>query len=171
MYLPVVCVSRAGLELASGGTEVLLVSQCNMVWRIFVQAEGSGCWSFAYSWCFYFCQVWLQCLSKIFDLWSSCCLLPLSILDPLCNIFIWVGETCPSLCFWLETKSFVIKAGQREQWSHGETWTKNCVERNSRNPLFCTISMLIKKRENQCLTPLVPDTWEAETVVIASLGK
>jgi hypothetical protein len=25
---------------------------------------------------FFFCQVWLQNLSKIFDLWSSCCLLP-----------------------------------------------------------------------------------------------
>jgi hypothetical protein len=24
---------------------------------------------------FIFCQGWLQCLSKIFDLWSSCCLL------------------------------------------------------------------------------------------------
>jgi hypothetical protein len=24
---------------------------------------------------FFSCQAWLQCLSKIFDLWSSCCLL------------------------------------------------------------------------------------------------
>jgi hypothetical protein len=24
----------------------------------------------------FLCQVWLQHLSKIFDLWSSCCLLP-----------------------------------------------------------------------------------------------
>jgi hypothetical protein len=30
---------------------------------------------------FFFCQVWLQHLSKILDLWSSCCLLPLSSHD------------------------------------------------------------------------------------------
>jgi hypothetical protein len=32
--------SQAGLELASGGTEALLFSQCNMVWRNFVQTGG-----------------------------------------------------------------------------------------------------------------------------------
>jgi hypothetical protein len=72
-----VCVSHAGLELASGSTGALLVSQCNVVWRSFVRAGGSGCWSFAYSWCFFFfCQVLLQHLSKIFDLRSSHFLLP-----------------------------------------------------------------------------------------------
>jgi hypothetical protein len=39
-----------------------------------VRAGGSGCQTFASSW--WFCQVWLQHLSKIFALWSSCCLLP-----------------------------------------------------------------------------------------------
>jgi hypothetical protein len=71
-----VCISQADLELVSGGVGALLVSQCNMVWRSFVRAGGSGCQSFAYSWWFFSCQVWLQCFSKIFDLWISYCLLP-----------------------------------------------------------------------------------------------
>jgi hypothetical protein len=71
-----VCVSQTGLELASGGMGGLLFSHCNVVWRIFVWARDSGCQNFAYSSFFFFCQLWLQCLSKIFDLWSSCCLLP-----------------------------------------------------------------------------------------------
>jgi hypothetical protein len=34
--------------------------------------------------CGFFCQVWLQHLSKSFHLWTSCCLLPplVAILDP-----------------------------------------------------------------------------------------
>jgi hypothetical protein len=36
-------VSQAGLEPASGGTAALLFSQCNMVWRNFPWANGSGC--------------------------------------------------------------------------------------------------------------------------------
>jgi hypothetical protein len=42
------------LELASGGTGFLLFSQCNVVWRSFVWAWGSGCQSFDSSWWFYF---------------------------------------------------------------------------------------------------------------------
>jgi hypothetical protein len=45
-------VSQAGLELASGGTSALLFSQCNMTWRSFVWAGGSGCQSFDSSWYF-----------------------------------------------------------------------------------------------------------------------
>jgi hypothetical protein len=30
----------------------LLFSQCNVVWRSFVWAGGSGCWSFGFPWCF-----------------------------------------------------------------------------------------------------------------------
>jgi hypothetical protein len=30
----------------------LLFSQCNMVWRSFIWARGSGCWSFDSPWCF-----------------------------------------------------------------------------------------------------------------------
>jgi hypothetical protein len=71
-----VCISQAGLELASGGIGALLLSQCVMLWRSFVWAGGSGCQSFASSWWFFFCRGWLQYLSNIFDLWSSCCLLP-----------------------------------------------------------------------------------------------
>jgi hypothetical protein len=46
-------VSQAGLELASGCTGALLLSQCNVSWRSFVWARGSGCLSFDYSWCFF----------------------------------------------------------------------------------------------------------------------
>jgi hypothetical protein len=70
-----VCISQAGLEPVSGGTGALLFSQCNMVWRSFVWAGGSVCRSFDSLWWIFFCQVWLQHLSKIFDLWSSLCLL------------------------------------------------------------------------------------------------
>jgi hypothetical protein len=70
-----ICVSQAGLEPVSGSMGTLLCSQCHMVWRSFVQAGGSGCQSFDSSWCFFFYQVCLYCLSKIFDLQSSCCLL------------------------------------------------------------------------------------------------
>jgi hypothetical protein len=45
-----VCVSQAGLELVSGGTGALLLSQCNMAWGSFVWAGGSGCQSFVSSW-------------------------------------------------------------------------------------------------------------------------
>jgi hypothetical protein len=72
------CVSQAGLELESGSTGALLVSQCNVLWRSFQWRGVSGCQSFAYFWWvfFFFCQVSLQCLSKNFDSQSSCCLLP-----------------------------------------------------------------------------------------------
>jgi hypothetical protein len=46
-------VSQAGLELVSGGAGALLFSQCNVAWRSFVQAGGSGCRSFASSWFFF----------------------------------------------------------------------------------------------------------------------
>jgi hypothetical protein len=36
-------VPQAGLEPASGGMGAPLFSQCNMVWRSFVRAGGSGC--------------------------------------------------------------------------------------------------------------------------------
>jgi hypothetical protein len=80
-HVPLIC-SPVGLCLPSrfgadsGGTGAFLFSQCNVSWRSFVQAGGLRCWSFDSSWCFFFCQVWLQHLSKVFDLWSSHCLLP-----------------------------------------------------------------------------------------------
>jgi hypothetical protein len=42
-----VCVSQAGLALASGGTGALLFFQCNVVWKSFVWAGGLGCQTFA----------------------------------------------------------------------------------------------------------------------------
>jgi hypothetical protein len=71
-----VCVFQADLEPVSGGTQNLLVSQCDVVWRSFVQAGGLGCWRVASFWWFFPSQVLLPCLSKIFDLLISRCLLP-----------------------------------------------------------------------------------------------
>jgi hypothetical protein len=48
-----VCISHAGLEAASGSMGTLLFSQCNMAWRRFVWAGGSGCQSFDSSWWFF----------------------------------------------------------------------------------------------------------------------
>jgi hypothetical protein len=67
-------VSQADLELASAGVGALLFSQCNIVWRSFLWAGGSGVELLILLGAF-FCQVWLQHLSKILDLQSSCCLL------------------------------------------------------------------------------------------------
>jgi hypothetical protein len=55
--MPLIC-SPVGLHLPSrfGAGDwqygALLVSQCNVEWRSFVQAGGLGCQSFASSWCF-----------------------------------------------------------------------------------------------------------------------
>jgi hypothetical protein len=68
-------VSQEGLEPASGGAGALLVSLCNVEWRSIVWAGVQGIRVLLLLGGF-FLQVWLQCLSKIFDLWSSCCLLP-----------------------------------------------------------------------------------------------
>jgi hypothetical protein len=43
-------VSQAGLELTVAAAH--LFSQCNVVWRSFVWARGSGCKSFDSPWCF-----------------------------------------------------------------------------------------------------------------------
>jgi hypothetical protein len=45
-------VSQVGLEQASGGTGTLLFSQCNVGWRSFLWARGSGCQSFDSPCCF-----------------------------------------------------------------------------------------------------------------------
>jgi hypothetical protein len=45
-----VCVFQTGLEPVSGSMGTLLVSQCNVAWRSFVQPGGLGCQSFASSW-------------------------------------------------------------------------------------------------------------------------
>jgi hypothetical protein len=71
-----VCISQAGLELDSGSMGALLFPQCNVVWRTFVWAGGFRVSEFCFFLVVFFCQVWLQSLSKMFDLLSSRCLLP-----------------------------------------------------------------------------------------------
>jgi hypothetical protein len=76
-----VCISQAVLEPASGGAGALLFSQCNMAWRNFVMAGGSGCQSFAYSWCFFP----TKCCSSVsarFFIYRAHAVTLVTILDP-----------------------------------------------------------------------------------------
>jgi hypothetical protein len=59
-----VCVSQAGLDPVSGSTGFLLFSQCNMAWRSFVWVGGSGVRVLLLLCDCFFCQMWLQHLSK-----------------------------------------------------------------------------------------------------------
>jgi hypothetical protein len=79
-----ICISQAGLEPASGDTGALLFSQCNVVWRSFVQAGGSGCWSFDASWCFFSAKCGSRVLAKFLIYRAhAVCFCPLvTILDP-----------------------------------------------------------------------------------------
>jgi hypothetical protein len=79
-----VCVSQAGLELVSAVREPPVFSVSHGVEKL-CMGWGFGVSEFCFFLVFFFCQVWLQHLSKIFDLQSSCCLLPpsITILDPL----------------------------------------------------------------------------------------
>jgi hypothetical protein len=81
-----VCVSQAGLELpsTSGSMGSLLFSQCNMAWRSFVWAGGSGCWSFANSWWFFPAKCGSSILARFLIYGAhTVCFLPLvAILDP-----------------------------------------------------------------------------------------
>jgi hypothetical protein len=70
---------KAGLEPVSFSTGALLFSQFNVEWRSFVQAGDSGAGVLWFFLVIFFCHVWLQRLSNIFDLWSSCCVLLPSI--------------------------------------------------------------------------------------------
>jgi hypothetical protein len=79
-----VCGSQAGLEPAFGGEGALLLSQCKVAWRSFVQAGGLGCWSFASSWWFFSAKCGSSISAKFLICRAhSVCFLPLvAILDP-----------------------------------------------------------------------------------------
>jgi hypothetical protein len=79
-----ICISQAGLELASGSMGALLFSQCSVVWRSFIQAGDSGCWSFA-SFCGFFSAKCGSSISARFLIYGvhTVSFLPLvAILDP-----------------------------------------------------------------------------------------
>jgi hypothetical protein len=79
-----VCVSQAGLELVSVGAGALLFSQCNVAWRSFVWAGGSGCWNFASSSCFFStkCGSSVSARFLIYGAHAVCFLPLVTILDP-----------------------------------------------------------------------------------------
>jgi hypothetical protein len=69
---------------ASCGAGALLFFQCNVAWRSFVWARGSGCWSFESSWCFISAQG-VSSLSARFLIYrahSVCFCTLVTILDP-----------------------------------------------------------------------------------------
>jgi hypothetical protein len=79
-----VCVSQAGLELASGSVGALLFSQSYMVWRRFLWAGGSGCQSFDSS-CWFFSSKCGSSISAKFLIYGAhtVCFCPLvTSLDP-----------------------------------------------------------------------------------------
>jgi hypothetical protein len=80
-----VCISQAGLEPASDGMGALLVSQCNVVWRSFVQAGGLGCRGFGSSWWFFSAKGGSSISARFLIFRAhTICFFPLAtILDPL----------------------------------------------------------------------------------------
>jgi hypothetical protein len=76
--IPLICspfgpldVSQAGFEPVSGGMEALLFS--HLMWcGEALNGLGVQGVEFLFSLVLFFCHVWLQHLSKIFDLWHSC---------------------------------------------------------------------------------------------------
>jgi hypothetical protein len=81
-------VCQAGLELASGGTGVFLFSLCNVVWRSFVWARGSGCWSFDSFWCFISAKCGSSISARFFTYRAHavCFCTLVTILDPICIV-------------------------------------------------------------------------------------
>jgi hypothetical protein len=96
-----ICISQAGLGLMSAGMGVLLFSQCNMAWRSFLQAEGSQCWSFDSSWCFFSAKCGSSISAKFLIYRAhTVCFCPLvTILDRLWQIILKVTNfSILSLC-------------------------------------------------------------------------
>jgi hypothetical protein len=60
-------VPQTGLELASGSMAALFFSQCNVAWRSFPSARGSGYLSFFF-FNFYFIHMCIQCLGHFSSL-------------------------------------------------------------------------------------------------------
>jgi hypothetical protein len=123
-----VWVSQAGLELASGSMGALLVSQCNMVWRSFVWAGGSGCQTFAYSWWFFSakCGSSISARFLIFMAHTVCFLTLVAILDPLSSVLLlvflclgqpghlpssWIGRHMPSRPAFIDFINFFVGVG------------------------------------------------------------
>jgi hypothetical protein len=82
-------VSQAGLELTFGGVGALLISQCNVTWRSFVWARGSGCQSFDSSWCFFSdkCGFSISAIFLIYRAHDLCFCTLLTIMYPLICIY------------------------------------------------------------------------------------
>jgi hypothetical protein len=76
--------SQTGLEPATGGTEAPLFYLCNMAWRSFPWARGSGCQSFDVFWCFISakCGSSISAMFLIYRPHAVCFCSLVTILDP-----------------------------------------------------------------------------------------
>jgi hypothetical protein len=83
-----ICISQADLDPVSGGAGALLVSQCNVAWRSFLQAGGWGFWSFASSWWFLSakCGSSVSARFLIYRSYTFCFLPLVAIFDPLSRV-------------------------------------------------------------------------------------
>jgi hypothetical protein len=90
-------VSHAGLEPACGGMGALLFSQCKVLWRSFVLARGSGCYSFDSFWYFISsnCVSTVSARFLIFGAYSVRFCTLVAILDPPHLLF---SKECILLC-------------------------------------------------------------------------
>jgi hypothetical protein len=84
-----VCISQADFDLVSCSVGALLVSQCNVVWRSFVQVGGLRCWSFASSWWYFSakCGASISARFFIYGAHTACFLPVVTILDPSLFLF------------------------------------------------------------------------------------
>jgi hypothetical protein len=104
-----VWISQAGLEPASGDVGPLLFSQCNVVWRSFAQAGGSGCQSFDFSWWFFSAKCGSSISAKFLIYGAhAVCFCPLvAILDPpLLLLIFWMVSFLETkflrVAFWIQ---------------------------------------------------------------------
>jgi hypothetical protein len=100
-YLPT-CWSAGCLpsRFRASGAGALLFSQCNVAWRSFVQAEGSGCQSFNSSWCFFSAKYGSILSAKflIYGAHAVCFCTLVAILDQLFEIFVYLKPGNVYIC-------------------------------------------------------------------------
>jgi hypothetical protein len=86
---------------------------------------GFRVWEFCFFLVVFFCQVWLQHLSKIFDYWSSCCLLPpsthhLGFSSTILILNSWAWDGLPlSYAFINVIFPFSLSGRNIGAWTHG----------------------------------------------------
>jgi hypothetical protein len=85
----------------------LLFSQCNMAWRNFLWAMGSGCWSFDSPWCFISTKCGSSISAKFLThrVHTVCFCTLNAILDPWCSLCKGSSLMWPFSSWWTLTSS------------------------------------------------------------------